>query len=477
MPLNPQLTLARRHTQPAAVYIARLTATATFAYLLALYIPAGTDRPVLAPLTALLVLQASLFQTIRSGIKKVVSVAAGVLVAVGLSEFVGFSWWLLALLIAGALLIGNVLRLGDDLLEVPISAMLIFSAAGTHAAASGRVIDTLVGTVAGLAGGLAFAPLRMQTAREAVGDLADQLASLLDRMTDDLSDEPDPDQVGEWLEKARALRGEIERVDDTLRQAEDSTRLNPRVLTRPDALPGGELALRDGLETLEKAALTLRFLARSVIDATHVSEEESLVRDPDTRAHLAAVLTMLAAAVRTYGRLTRTLPQGSEAVESALAAELDAARHLQDKLARHLEPQAVPAGAYSEWPVRGEILSHVDRLRAGLTADTIVPRQHRSRRPRPLGSLRPRDRRDAVSPSAPRKAAPDRRPRSRPADDRPRGLASSRELCSHTQSLGDDKRNQVFGDVPSDEPQGHLGVRERYPRHTAQHRSAEARSG
>ena len=123
---------------------------------------------MLAPLTALLVLQASLYQTIRSGLKKVLSVTVGVLVAVSVAEFIGFSWWQLTLLIAAALLIGGVLRLGDDLLEVPISAMLIFASAGQHAAAAGRVVDTLVGTAAGLIGGLAFAPLRVQPAREAV---------------------------------------------------------------------------------------------------------------------------------------------------------------------------------------------------------------------------------------------------------------------------------------------------------------------
>ena len=164
--------LAVKSTRATAAYITRLTATATFAYLLALLIPAGTSRPVLAPLTALLVLQASTYQTIRSGVKKVLSVTVGVLVAVGVSEFIGFSWWLLALLIAAALLIGRMLRLGDDLLEVPISAMLIFSSVGMHAAATGRVVDTLAGTAAGLIGGLAFAPLRVQPAREAVGGLA-----------------------------------------------------------------------------------------------------------------------------------------------------------------------------------------------------------------------------------------------------------------------------------------------------------------
>jgi uncharacterized membrane protein YgaE (UPF0421/DUF939 family) len=85
---------------------------------------------VLAPLTALLVLQASLYRTIRSAIRKVLSVTVGVLVAVAVAEFIGFSWWQLALVITAALCIGRALRLGDDLLEVPISAMLIFSSVG-----------------------------------------------------------------------------------------------------------------------------------------------------------------------------------------------------------------------------------------------------------------------------------------------------------------------------------------------------------
>ena len=37
---------------------------------------------------------------------------AGVLVAIGVAEFIGFSWWQLALVIAAALVTGRMLRLG-----------------------------------------------------------------------------------------------------------------------------------------------------------------------------------------------------------------------------------------------------------------------------------------------------------------------------------------------------------------------------
>jgi len=428
-----------RSTRPALWHITRLTATATFAYLLALLIPAGTSRPVLAPLTALLVLQASLYQTIRSAMRKVLSVTVGVLVAVFVAEFIGFSWWQLALVIGGALVIGRTLRLGDDLLEVPISAMLIFSSVGTHAAATGRVVDTLLGAGAGLGGGLVFAGRpQVQPARSAVGHLAGEVAGLLDRMAADLAgieradtepvlaeteladtglantgladigpegtgqgsaDPADGDltaEAGQWLVQARALRDEIERVDDTLRDAADSARLNPRALV----LPAGAtpvtmttVALRGGLEALEHAALTLRGLARSVLDSAEIATEASPVKDRETRVQLASVLAKLGEAIRTYGRLVQLTPVASESLESELAAELDEAHRLQDELADLLRPRT-KAGRPSEWPLRGEILAHVDRLRTGLDVEAI----HRASRPpvrrrrRPATGSQPRAR-------------------------------------------------------------------------------------
>jgi Aromatic acid exporter family member 1 len=427
--------------RPALSYISRLTATATFAYLMALLVPAGTARPVLAPLTALLVLQASLYQTIRSGIRKVASVAIGVLVAVGVAEFIGFSWWQLAFVIAAALTIGRVLRLGDDLLEVPISAMLIFSSAGPHSAASGRVVDTLVGTAAGLAGGLIFGAPRVKPAREAVGTLAGRLADLLGKMAGDLTAAggcaadaaagasgpagadkaagadgadgaaeadadggrppaagPGPGCVNEWLIQARALRDEIERVDDTLRQATDSIRLNPRSrLGRgllwasrrqpaPDDLVVTEVALRGGLETLEHATVTVRGLARSILDSTGIDSDRAPVRDEQTRARLAEVLGNLAEAIRTYGRVVQLYPAESELLKSELAAQLAAAHRVQDQLAAVLEPRIPEQGGSSEWPLRGEILTHVDRLRTGLRPDAVP----QPALPRPLPRSRPR---------------------------------------------------------------------------------------
>jgi uncharacterized membrane protein YgaE (UPF0421/DUF939 family) len=394
-----QLTLVRRRAQPTAVYIARLTLTAVFAYLLALLLP-GSSRPVLAPLTAMLVVQATLFQTIRSAVQRVGAVTAGVLAAILVAAYVPFSWWVLGLLIAATLALGLMLRLREDILEVPISAMLIFSV-DSHAAATSRITDTLVGAGAGLAAGLLFAPLRVQPAKDAVGELSRQMAELLGQMADGLADGSDPRQAAEWLDRTRALRGEIERLDDALAQAEESIRLNPRRLRFVDPAAG----LREGVDTLERAATDMRVLARSVADSARLESEHSPVRERATSTRLAAVLAELSAAVRAYGQLIEADPVAAdplddgtapaEPIAEVLEDHLEEARRQQDRLADLLRtnPTERPDG----WPLRGEILAHVDRLRSELQPAHAGPAQVRPPLRPPLRALRDRQRRSRAA--------------------------------------------------------------------------------
>ena len=409
-----QLTLVRRRAQPTAVYITRMTVTAVAAYLLALQLPGASSRSVIAPLTALLVVQATLFHTIRSAIQRVVGVTAGVLAAVAVSAYVPFSWYVLGMLIAGTLALGLVLRLREDTLEVPISAMLIF-AVDSHAAAASRITETLVGTAAGLAAGLLFAPLRVQPAKDAIGDLTRQMADLLTAMAAGLAEAPDPRRAAEWLDRTRALRGEIERLDDALGQAEESVRLNPRRLRFPDPAAG----LRDGVDTLERAATDLRVLARSVADSARLDSEDSPVKDPETRARLAAVIAELAGAVRAYGQLIEADPEpvdfpaafdagasGSEPIAAELSDHLDEALRQQDRLADLLRTD--PAERPDGWPLRGEILAHVDRLRNELQPRRPAQEPERGRaRIRARRSLRvPRVRHRSAARRAVRRALP-----------------------------------------------------------------------
>jgi hypothetical protein len=371
------LTVVRQRAQPTVATIIRLTLTAVFAYVVALQVP-GTSGPVLAPLTALLVAQVTLYQTLRSAIRRVASVVAGVLLAVGLSALVGFTWWSLGVTVAAALTLGYVLRLGEHLLEVPISAMLVLSV-GSQSAATSRIVETFIGAGAGLAAGLVLASPKVEPAEEAIAGLCRRTADLLDQMAAGLTDGSVGDASVGWLAQARALGGEIRRVDDALRQAEESTRLNPRSLR----LPYATVSLRDSLETLEHAAITVRGLARTLTDSARLGEDGSPLTDPGVRSELAAVLRELDAAVRTYGRLaTEHDPSRHEQLESGLDAQLAAAEAEQDRLSELLgtDPAARPVG----WPLRGELISHLDRIRIELA----VGKPESRRRPRRIRSWR-----------------------------------------------------------------------------------------
>lgn len=372
------LTLARHRAQPTAETIIRLTACAVFAYLIALPVP-ETSPPVLAPLTAILVLQVSIYQTLYSAVRRVAAVVTGVLIALGLSKWIGFTWWGLGLTITLGLAVGYALRLREAVLEVPISAMLILSVGG-KAAATSRITETLIGTAAGLIAGFVLTAPQVEPAEEAIAGLARTMADLLDRMAAGLNDGSVNESARAWLDQARALGNEIRRVDEALQQAEESAKLNPRSVR----LPYSAVTLRQSLENLEHSAITVRILARALADTTRLDGDDNSLNDPDVRRGLGDTLRELSAAVRTYGSLATELDtHAHEVLKADLERHLAAARDEQDRLSELLAtaPAARPVG----WPLRGELISHLDRLRselgAGAPGQRPGPRRDRSWRP------------------------------------------------------------------------------------------------
>ncbi|MGH8895233.1 MAG: FUSC family protein, partial [Actinomycetes bacterium] len=240
----------------------KTTLAAVVAYVAAFPV-SDNPRPVLAPLTALLVVQLTLYDTLRAGMRRVVGVTAGVLVAVGLSAWVPLTWWSLGLAVAASLVVGRLLRLGPEVAEVPISAMLVLAVGGADVAAEGRVLETIVGAVVGvLVGSVIAPPLYVRPAAAAVQDLARSTAEALRTVSREVRGEYDAEQALRWLEMARGLGRDILRADRELERAETSLRLNPRSLKRPNV----GVSLRTGLEALERATVSLRGVARSLSD-------------------------------------------------------------------------------------------------------------------------------------------------------------------------------------------------------------------
>ena len=101
------------------------------------------------------------------------------------------------------------------------------------------------------------------------------------------------------------------------------------------------------------------------------------MRDREIQVRLAGTFEQLAGGMRTYGRLAQvhTRPEREQLI-TELQEQLARAQEKQNQLSEvmGIDPAVHPVG----WPLRGEIVSHVDRLRKEL--ETGVPGGHRPQR-------------------------------------------------------------------------------------------------
>ena len=262
-------SLVRRGRMPG-VRTAKTTFAVVASYLIAELLHVS-DHPVVAPLTALLVVQLTLYRTFAHGIGQVGGVLAGVVVAVGVANLVGFTWWSLGAVVALSLVVGRLLRLGPHLFEVPISAILVLEVGGGEAVAAARILEALIGAVVGIAVSVLIAPpLYLQPAGAAIGDLAARMAGFSRDFATGLRGPWTRAASHHWLNQAREVADEVSRAERTVSRAEESARFNPRGQRTRDARP----RLRTSLTGLERCYVTLRTLARAVLDRTYYVPDE-----------------------------------------------------------------------------------------------------------------------------------------------------------------------------------------------------------
>jgi hypothetical protein len=312
----------------AALFRALRISGASVAAWLVAHALSPNSTPVLAPLTAVLVVQVTLTGTLWSGVERVVSVVAGVLLAVIFTAVIGLTWWSLGLLVAVSIIIGQLLKLGPNLVEVPISAMLVL-AVGAGAAgqvATGRAYETLIGAIVGMAANVVFPPaLRTLDAGARVEQFAVRIAGTLDDAAAATAAAALPGPISpmahRWLDEARRLTRHVPAIDKEITDADEGRQLNLRAL----GTPRSSAWTRDGLEALERTLITIRSLFRAIAD-------EMPEPDPDdpyprqARDAFAVLLADLARCVRSFGAMVRaqagTEPDGETAALSADLAVL-----------------------------------------------------------------------------------------------------------------------------------------------------------
>ncbi|MCB5179198.1 FUSC family protein [Streptomyces antimicrobicus] len=385
--------VARRRREPVAVQALRSTAAAVVSYVVALRL-SSEPSPLTAPLTALLVVQVTLYSTLTTSIRRVNSVVVGVLIAIGFSALVGLTWWSLGLLILASLVVGHLVRVDEFVPEVAISAMLVLGVTQVTDTAWDRVLETLIGAVIGLLVNLFLAPpLWVGPAGTAITDLARRMSGLLDHLGEEPLGPTKVEQAAARLHEARRLDNDVAQVDAALRQAEDSLRLNPRV--KEGLL--FRLVLRTGLDTLEICAVVLRVACRTLTDLAKARPDGPLF-DAATAAALRQVLRHTGIAVESFAQLiTAQVSANAEEAEAQLTAELAVARAHRDRLADLL--LATTREDAAQWQLHGALLAEIDRVLDELGVDKRSERllEELDRHTRTRRSDRLRDRLNRLS--------------------------------------------------------------------------------
>ena len=397
----------RRDGRAAVLWSLRITIAATASYVVASLVFAGT-QPLLAPLTAMLVVQVTPISLLVSGLDRVVAVVAGVALAVGFAAVVPLQWWSLGLLILISITVGQFLRLRANLVEVAISAMLVLGvgAIGAEAAAWQRITETLVGAAVGVVVTLLFPPkVASSDAGRAIDGLADDVSELLTRAARELDAMAEGERqhlagaAREWLGDARRITHDIPVVGAALIRAEEGRRLNVRAVRTPHVEPG----LRQGLEALEHTAVGIRGLMRSVADA---SDGEWLQEDSagEVLRDLAETFRRMAAGIDAFGELVR---HEGEVQLSLSRPDVTRLQEAQDGM---LSARArLDSALERTWPVDVVELyattrATVRRLQHELALDERVRRQLRllpQRRLHPRPTIRHRPAGDGLDPTDP----------------------------------------------------------------------------
>jgi uncharacterized membrane protein YccC len=396
--VSREVARVRRDGRAAVLWSMRITVAATASYVVASLLFPGT-QPLLAPLTAMLVVQVTPLSLLASGLDRVVAVVAGVVLAVGFATVVPLEWWSLGLLILASITIGQFLRLRSNLVEVAISAMLVLGvgAIGAEAAAWQRVTETLVGAAVGIIATLVFPPkVATGDAGRALDGLADSVSELLVRAAEELDAMAEEDvhrlsgAAREWLDDARRITHGIPQVGAALLKAEEGRRLNVRAVRTPYVEPG----LRQGMEALEHSAVSIRGLMRSVADAADGSwlEEDTA---PAVLADLAETFRELAAGMDAFGELVRNEADVQVDLSHGDIARLQEAQDGMHRARTRLDAALTADQSPDVIELYSATRATVRRLQHELALDERVRRQLRllpPRRwtPRPASLHRPR---------------------------------------------------------------------------------------
>ncbi|HEX3090179.1 MAG TPA: FUSC family protein [Ilumatobacteraceae bacterium] len=329
----------------------------------------GVGSPVLASLTAIVVVQVSVRASVRSAIERSVAVVLGVIAALAISHWLHLNAITVTLLVAASLGVAELgLRLPRAAArQVPVSMLVVLAAVSSSSERQGwhRAVDTILGAAVGAAISLVLPASRLVDARQTLDRLADSVAKVLETMGAGLQDTWSVEQTETWRKQARVTRGRlVDQAIEAVGNGKEAARWNVRDRRHIDELTRFE----EALPRFERTAIGVSVISRGLDDHARISGTTH-----KSMAAMGQLLIALATAVRATvaNVLDPSNDGGLDASLEEVRTRRDICKQAASRRARiaidHDEDDDL-ALAEGEWLNYAAMLVQVERMVADLSA-------------------------------------------------------------------------------------------------------------
>ncbi|MGP5035251.1 FUSC family protein [Brachybacterium alimentarium] len=244
-----------------------------------------SQMPFLAPWTALLTVQLTVYRSVSHGLQTLVASILGVALSFVIGVGLGVSVGTFALALAVGMLVALVPWIRDEGIAIATTAIFVLGAGfgEQQPLLLDRIVEIALGVGVGVVVNLLIVPpLREKQASRYVDSINRRMGGVLVDMADEFATAWDMERADAWVEETRAMSEELGGAWQMVRFARESERGNPRTRRATGRSRRGqgatadhaeEASYEDILARVEEGISHLRHLSRTLREGAYADGE------------------------------------------------------------------------------------------------------------------------------------------------------------------------------------------------------------
>ncbi|MGO3292602.1 MAG: FUSC family protein [Brachybacterium alimentarium] len=244
-----------------------------------------SQMPFLAPWTALLTVQLTVYRSVSHGLQTLVASILGVALSFVIGVGLGVSVGTFALALAVGMLVALVPWIRDEGIAIATTAIFVLGAGfgEQQPLLLDRIVEIALGVGVGVVVNLLIVPpLREKQASRYVDSINRRMGGVLVDMADEFATAWDMERADAWVEETRAMSEELGGAWQMVRFARESERGNPRARRATGRSRRGqgatadhaeEASYEDILARVEEGISHLRHLSRTLREGAYADGE------------------------------------------------------------------------------------------------------------------------------------------------------------------------------------------------------------